>query len=134
VPDLGRALDPLDAVALVDGARVDDGAVSAIDGPVGTAYDVRLRAIVLSGCDLSGGRLPQLRVADGRLESVRFHGCDLSGADFRRARLARCEFRGCEMDAIVGAESLRGAALPWPEIVALAGTWAAALGIDVLDE
>jgi hypothetical protein len=31
------------------------------------------------------------------------------------------------------AASLRGAAMEWPAIVELAGTWAAALGIEALD-
>ena len=32
-----------------------------------------------------------------------------------------------------GVESLRGAAMEWPDILDMAGVWAAALGIEVLD-
>jgi hypothetical protein len=32
-----------------------------------------------------------------------------------------------------GVESLRGAAMEWSDIVGMAGVWAAALGIEVLD-
>jgi uncharacterized protein YjbI with pentapeptide repeats len=65
---------------------------------------------------------------------VRLDGCDLTEADFRGAALRRCEARGCELSAIQGAERLRGLSMPWPEIVANAGVWAAALGIAELED
>ena len=37
------------------------------------------------------------------------------------------------MDGLRGAESLRGAAMPWADIVAAAGLFAGALGVRVLD-
>jgi hypothetical protein len=56
-------------------------------------------------------RLPaQAEFLEAQLGSVRFEGCDLTGAD------------------------LRGAALEWHRIVEMADVWAAARGIDVLDE
>lgn len=67
------------------------------------------------------------------LDAVRFHRCDLTRADFRGARLKRCEFRGSDLTGLEGVESLRGAAMDWPGIVEMAGVWAAALGIEVLD-
>ena len=67
------------------------------------------------------------------LESVRFHDCDLTRADFRGARLQGCEFRRCDLTGLEGVASLRGAALEWPAIVELAGVFAAALGVEVLD-
>jgi uncharacterized protein YjbI with pentapeptide repeats len=77
--------------------------------------------------------LAQTDFLDAQLEDVRFHGCDLTGADFRGARLRRCEFRRSDLTDLQGVESLRGAALEWSEIVALAGVWATALGIETLD-
>ena len=56
------------------------------------------------------------------------------GADFRGARLRNTEFRRCELIELQGVESLRGAALEWETIVGMAGVWAAALGIKVLDD
>lgn len=77
--------------------------------------------------------LAQTDFLDARLESVSFCRCDLSHADFRGARLERCEFRRCDLAGLHGVQSLRGAAMEWPDIVNMAGLWAAALGIRVLD-
>ena len=65
--------------------------------------------------------------------SVRFHRCDLSRADFRGARMQRCEFRRSDLTGLQGIENLRGSAMEWPDIVGMAGLWATALGIEVLD-
>lgn len=88
----------------------------------------RLERVTFEDCLLS-----QTDFLEAQLESVRFHGCDLTGADFRGARLRRCEFRGSDLSELRGVESLRGAAMEWPHIVEMAGVWAAALGIEVLD-
>ena len=55
---------------------------------------------------------------------VSFVDCDLTEADLSGARLAHCELRGCTLDGLRGAASLRGAAMPWADIVAAAGTFA----------
>jgi uncharacterized protein YjbI with pentapeptide repeats len=68
-----------------------------------------------------------------QLDAVRFHDCDLTRADFRQARLRRCEFRRTDLTDLEGVVHLRGAAIDWPTVVGLAGVWAAALGIRVLD-
>jgi hypothetical protein len=47
--------------------------------------------------------------------------------------MRRCEFRRCDLSALEGIENLRGAALEWADIVGMAGSWAAALGIEILD-
>jgi hypothetical protein len=46
----------------------------------------------------------------------------------------RVELRGCDLEGLKGAERLRGARMPWPDIVASAGTFAATLGIVASDE
>ena len=88
-----------------------------------------LRRVVFEDCVLREAELQ-----DAGADQVQFLGCDLTGASFRRARFARSVLRGCRLEAIAGVEGLRGTALPWPELVGLAGTLAAALGIGVLDE
>jgi uncharacterized protein YjbI with pentapeptide repeats len=88
----------------------------------------RLERVTFEDCLLS-----QTDFLETQLDSVRFHGCDLTGADFRGARLKRCEFRRSDLIDLQGVESLRGAAMEWPYIVEMAGVWAAALGIEVLD-
>jgi uncharacterized protein YjbI with pentapeptide repeats len=77
--------------------------------------------------------LAQTDFLEARLDSVRFHGCDLTNADVRGARLKHCELRRCQLSGLQGVESLRGVAMEWPDIVEMAGVWAATLGIEVLD-
>jgi uncharacterized protein YjbI with pentapeptide repeats len=78
-----------------------------------------------------------LRQADFRealFRSVRLTGCDLSEADISGLRIDRCELRGCTLDGIAGLERLRGAAMPWGDVVGNAAQLAAALGIRVLED
>jgi uncharacterized protein YjbI with pentapeptide repeats len=89
----------------------------------------RLQRVTFEDCQLE-----QADFLDARLHSVRFHDCDLSRADFRGAQLKDCEFRRCGLEGVDGVTSLRGAWLERSAIVELAGTWAGALGIQVLDD
>ncbi len=89
----------------------------------------RLQQVTFEDCVLA-----QTQLLDSELQSVRFHACDLTQVDFRGARVDRCELRGCDLEGAHGVPRLAGAAMPWPDIVAHAGTWAAALGIDVLND
>jgi uncharacterized protein YjbI with pentapeptide repeats len=77
--------------------------------------------------------LRQTDFQDADLRLVRFVDCDLTDADLSGARVAHCELRGCTLDGLRGAASLRGAAMPWADIVAAAGTFADAVGVRVLD-
>jgi uncharacterized protein YjbI with pentapeptide repeats len=71
---------------------------------------------------------------DALLRSVRFDRCDLTEADLSGVRIDRCELRGCTLDGLAGTERLRGAAMPWADVVGHAALFATALGIRVLDE
>jgi uncharacterized protein YjbI with pentapeptide repeats len=103
-----------------------------------------VRASRLLGAELDSARLvrPQLRdcelreaeLAETAGDSARFAGCDLSGATFRGARFAASELRGCTLDGVAGVQGLRGSALPWQDLVGLAGTMAAALWSGMLEE
>ncbi len=88
----------------------------------------RLTRVTFEDCLLA-----QTDFLDAQLESVGFHHCDLTAADFRGARMQQCEFRRSDLTGLQGIKNLRGAAMEWPDIVELAGVWAAALGIEVLD-
>jgi uncharacterized protein YjbI with pentapeptide repeats len=88
----------------------------------------RIEQVVFERCNLR-----QTDFQDAELRGVRFVDCDLSEADLSGARLAFCELEACRLDGLRGAESLRGAAMPWPDIVAAAGLFAGALGVRVLD-
>ena len=89
----------------------------------------RLERVTFDDCLLA-----QADFLEGKLESVRFHGCDLTRADFRGVRLQRCELRGSDLTGAQGIDSLRGVAMEWTDIVDMAGVWAAALGIEVLED
>ncbi len=79
---------------------------------------------VLSECDFG----------EARLQSVRLERCDLSGADFSDARFVRCELRGCRIDGARGPASISGVAMSVADTVAASTTFAAALGIAIIDE
>jgi uncharacterized protein YjbI with pentapeptide repeats len=87
-----------------------------------------LEQVVFDGCILR-----QTDFQEAELRAVRFVDCDLSAADLSGARMSRCELQGCTLEGVRGAEGLRGAAMPWPDIVAAAGTFADALGVRVLE-
>ena len=78
--------------------------------------------------------LMQTDFREALLRHVRFDRCDLTQADLAGLRLDRCELRGCTLDGVSGLERLRGAAMPWADIVGSADAFAAALGIRILDE
>jgi uncharacterized protein YjbI with pentapeptide repeats len=65
---------------------------------------------------------------------VRFEDCDLTEADLTGVRIDGCELRGCTLDGLAGVERLRGAAMPWADLVGNAALFATALGIRPLDE
>jgi uncharacterized protein YjbI with pentapeptide repeats len=85
--------------------------------------------VVFEGCMLA-----QAEFREALLRSVRFEHCDLTEADLTGLRIDGCELRSCTLDGLAGAERLRGAAMPWGDIVGHAGLFAAALGIRLLDE
>ena len=78
--------------------------------------------------------LVQAEFREALLRSVRFDHCDLTEADLTGLRIDGCELRSCTLDGLAGAERLRGAAMPWGDLVGHAGVFAAALGIRVIQE
>jgi uncharacterized protein YjbI with pentapeptide repeats len=91
----------------------------------GTTFD----RVVFEGCHLG-----QAEFREALLRSVRFDHCDLSEADVNGVRLDGCELRSCTLDGMNGVERLRGAAMPWGDVVGHAGLFATALGIRVMGE
>jgi uncharacterized protein YjbI with pentapeptide repeats len=89
----------------------------------------RLEQVVFERC-----LLMQADFQEASLRAVRFVDCDLTEADLMDARFDRCELRGCTIDGIRGAARLRGISMPWEDIVASVGTFAAAVGVTVLDD
>ena len=81
-----------------------------------------------------GCMLAQAEFREALLRSVRFEHCDLTESDLTGMRIDGCELRSCTLDGLSGTEQLRGAAMPWADVVGHSGLFAAALGIRVLGE
>jgi hypothetical protein len=104
---------------LIEGCRIDLAAFRM----------TRFERVVLRDCVLH-----EVDLVEAQLSSVVFERCDLAGADLSHATFALSQLHGCRCDGLIGAERLRGTAMPWPDIVALAPELAAAVGIAVLNE
>jgi uncharacterized protein YjbI with pentapeptide repeats len=90
----------------------------------GTTFD----RVLFAGC-----RVAQSDLRDALLRSVRFEHCDLTEADLAGVRVDRCELVGCTLDGVSAVERLRGASMPWGDVVANAALFAGALGIRIVD-
>jgi uncharacterized protein YjbI with pentapeptide repeats len=105
--------------------------------------------VVLSDCrvDFGGfrhGRLTRVAFRDCRLEEadfsgaaltdVVFEGCDLRRASFAACRIERVELSGCTLTELAGVESLRGARMPWDDLLENAPLFARGLGIEVIPD
>jgi uncharacterized protein YjbI with pentapeptide repeats len=122
---------------------IERSRMTGIDLAQATLVDVAIRGCRVDLASFGSCRLERVTFDDcllaqtdfleARLDAVRFHDCELTRGDFRGARLRHCEFRRSDLADLQGIESLRGAAMQWPDIVAMAGAWAAALGVEVLD-
>jgi uncharacterized protein YjbI with pentapeptide repeats len=77
----------------------------------------------MSECDLYGASL----------NDVLFERCELRGATFSAASLQRVELRGCDLTGLRGAEALRGARMPWDDIIGNAALFAAVAGVEIVD-
>ena len=86
----------------------------------------KLRDVIFERVDLA-----EASFMDAQLESVTFIDCKLVGTDFRGVKLKSCAIRGTSLDGILGVDCLRGAAMPWVDVLDSAGALAAALGINV---
>lgn len=86
----------------------------------------RLQRVVFRDC-----RMGECDFGGARLEDVRFERCELTQASFAGATIQRVELAGCDLAGLVGAESLRGARMPWDDAIQAGPTFAVALGIEL---
>jgi uncharacterized protein YjbI with pentapeptide repeats len=89
----------------------------------------KLERVVFRDC-----RLEEADFYGAELEDVLFERCDLRLASIDGVRITRVELRGCNLEGMQGAEALRGARMPWSDIVGNAPLFAVALGIEILDD
>jgi uncharacterized protein YjbI with pentapeptide repeats len=79
-------------------------------------------------------KLTDASFMEARLERVAFLDCELAGSDFRGVKLKDCAIRGTSLEGVLGVSSMKGLAMPWPDIVASAAALADGLGISVETE
>jgi uncharacterized protein YjbI with pentapeptide repeats len=84
---------------------------------------------MFEGCNLA-----QADFGNALLRKVRFEYCDLTEAELEGLRIDGCDLHACTLDGASSLERLRGATMPWPDVVANAAALAHALGIRVLTE
>ena len=110
--------------------------------------EAHLGDVTFADCrlDLAGfrhGRLERVSFRDCRMGECDFYGatlkdvlferCELREATFSEVMLDRVELRGCELAGLRGAEALRGARMPWNDVLANAALFAAVAGIEIVD-
>ena len=88
----------------------------------------RLERVVFRDC-----RMAECDLHEASLEDVSFERCELREARFSGARIGRVAFAGCDLLGAAGVEALRGARMPWADVLANAPAFAAALGIEIVD-
>lgn len=110
--------------------------------------EATLSDVTFAGCrlDLAGLRMAKLervvfrdcRMAEcdlfeASLTDVLFERCELREATLSGARLRRVELRGCHLAGLRGVEALRGARMPWNDVLENAPLFATALGLEIVD-
>jgi uncharacterized protein YjbI with pentapeptide repeats len=94
---------------------------------VGLRY-AKLERVVFRDC-----RMGECDLFGASLKDVLFERCELREATFSTATLQRVELRACDLAGLRGAEALRGARMPWTDVVENAVLFASALGIEIVD-
>jgi uncharacterized protein YjbI with pentapeptide repeats len=88
----------------------------------------KLERVVFRDC-----RMEECDLYASTLTDVLFERCELRNARFSGVKLKRVEFRGCELEGLEGIEALRGARLPWNDVLQNAPLFASALGLEIVD-
>jgi uncharacterized protein YjbI with pentapeptide repeats len=103
-----------------------------------TFEDCRLDLVGLRGATLERVVFRDCRMAECELNAavltdVLFESCELRQATFSGVRVKRVELRGCDLTGLRGVEALKGARMPWNDVLENGPLFAAALGLEILD-
>lgn len=103
-----------------------------------TFADCRLDLVGLRMAKLERVVFRNCRMADcdlygATLTDVLFDRCELREATFAEAKVARVELSGCDLAGLRGVEALRGARMPWNDVLENAPLFAAVVGIEITD-
>jgi uncharacterized protein YjbI with pentapeptide repeats len=88
----------------------------------------KLERVVFRDC-----RMAECDLYGASLTDVLFERCELREATFSGATPNRLELRGCDLAGLRGVEALRGARMPWNDVLENGPLFAAALGMDIVD-
>jgi uncharacterized protein YjbI with pentapeptide repeats len=88
----------------------------------------KLERVVFRDC-----RMEECDFYTATLKDVLFENCQLRRARFSGAKVKRVELRGCELEGLEGIEALRGARIPWNDVLQNAPLFASALGLEIVD-
>jgi len=80
-----------------------------------------------------GCSLREVEFIGAELSQVEFVNCELIGCNFAGAKLTQVDFRSSRLDECTGTAGLRGATLDQTQLISLAPSLAAELGIIVVD-
>jgi uncharacterized protein YjbI with pentapeptide repeats len=94
---------------------------------------VGLRIAKLERVAFRDCRMTECDLQDAALTDVLFENCELRGATFTGVKLKRVELRGCDLTGLRGVEALRGARMPWNDVLENGPLFAAALGLEIVD-
>jgi len=89
----------------------------------------RLERVVFRDC-----RMEECDLYSASLKDVLFERCALREATFSGVKLERVELQGCDLAGVRGAEALRGARMPWADVVENAALFATALGVEIVGD
>ena len=110
------------------GARVTDVAFDDCRLDLVNLRFAALERVVFRDCDMS-----ECDLYEASLKDVLFERCRLREATFSSATLKRVELRGCDLAGLLGVEALRGARMPWNDVLENAPLFATAAGIEIVD-
>ena len=78
-------------------------------------------------------RMAECDFYDASLTDVLFEDCELREATFSGVKLKRTELRRCDLSGLRGVEALRGARMPWNDVLENGPLFAAALGLEIIE-
>ncbi|WP_218221895.1 pentapeptide repeat-containing protein [Nesterenkonia sp. Act20] len=92
---------------------------------------VNLRNAVLADVHFEDCAIGELDISGARANRVRFTGCTVGTLEARQARLKDVDLRGAQLHRLVGLAGLKGAAISSEQLLDLAPSLAAHLGLVV---
>jgi uncharacterized protein YjbI with pentapeptide repeats len=88
----------------------------------------KLERVVFCDC-----RMGEADFYGATLKDVLFERCELREATFSSIDLQGVELRGCDLAGLRGAEALRGARMPFNDVLANAVLFASVAGVEIVD-